>query len=107
MFVFYLVLVLVRLVRPRSMNVGILFGLVRSLVRLQPYSCMLVFYSTLVILLQPCSMYVVFYLVLVRPLFYVYVGIRIGEGGGISTLVQMIWRCSIYFVTVKPLVFVL
>ena len=107
MFVFYLVLVLVRLVRLCSMNVGILFGLVRSLVRLQPCSCMLVFYSNLVILLQPCSMYVVFYLVLVRPLFYVYVGIRIGEGGGISTLVQMIWRCPIYVVTVKPLVFVL
>ena len=31
----------------------------------------------------------------------------IGEGGGISTLVQMIRRCSIYVVTVKPLVFVL
>ena len=95
MFVFYLVLVLVRLVPPCSMNVGILFGLVRSLVRLQPCSCMLVFYSTLVILLQPCSMYVVFYLVLVRPLFYVYVGILGGGGGGISTLVQMIRRCSI------------
>ena len=106
MFVFYLVLVLVRLVPPCSMNVGILFGLVHSLVRLQPCSCMLVFYSTLVILLQPCSMYVVFYLVLVRPLFYVYVGI-LGGGGGISTLVQMIRRCSIYVVTVKPLVFVL
>ena len=106
MFVFYLVLVLVRLVRPCSMNVGILFGLVRSLVRLQPYSCMLVFYSTLVILLQPCSMYVVFYLVFVRPLFYVYVW-YIGGGGGISTLVQMVRLCSIYVVTVKPLVFVL
>ena len=104
MFVFYLVLVLVRLVRPRSMNVGILFGLVRSLVRLQPYSCMLVFYSTLVILLQPCSMYVVSYLVFVRPLFYVYVWYI---GGGISTLVQMVRPCSIYVVTVKPLVFVL
>ena len=104
MFVFYLVLVLVRLVRPCSMNVGILFGLVRSLVCLQPYSCMLVFYSTLVILLQPCSMYVVFYLVFVRPLFYVYVWYI---GGGISTLVQMVRLCSIYVVTVKPLVFVL
>ena len=46
MLVFYLVLVLVRLVQPCSMNVGILFGLVRSHVRLQPCSCMLVRYST-------------------------------------------------------------
>ena len=58
------------------------------------------------ILFQPCSMYVVFYLVFVRPLFYVYVW-YIGGGGGISTLVQMVRPCSIYVVTVKPLVFVL
>ena len=73
MLVFYLVLVIVRLVRPCSMNVGILFGLVRSLVRLvQPCSCMLVFYLVLV---QPCSMYILVF-------FF--------GGGGINTLVQMV-----------------
>ena len=52
-----------------------LFGLVRSLVGLQPCSCMLVLYSTLVTLVRPCSMYVGILFGLSMAMFNVYVGI--------------------------------
>ena len=104
MLVFYLVLVTVRLVRPCSMNVGILFGLVRSLVRLvQACSCMLVFYSVLVRQCSHVLFFLVFYLVLVQPCSMYILVFFFWGGGGISTLVQMVRPYS--FMLVFYLVF--
>ena len=57
MLVFYSVLIstLVRLVRPCSMHVGILFDV--STLSTAMFFCILVFYSVLVRLVRPCSMY--------------------------------------------------
>ena len=74
------------------MNVGILFVLVRLLVRLvQPCSCMLVFYSVLVRQHGHVLCMLVFYLVLVQPCsMYILVFWWGGGGVSISTLVQMV-----------------
>jgi len=72
------------------MNVGILFGLVRLLVCLQPCSGMLVLYSTHV---SMAMFYVCWYFIWSL---YGHVLCICCILGGISTLVQMVPPCSIY-----------
>ena len=85
------------------MNVGILFGLVRSLVSFSTaiflYVGILFSFSTSA---RPCSMYVGILFGLSTAMFFVYFGIWAG-GGVISTLVQMVRPYS--FMLVFYLVF--
>ena len=103
---------LVRLIRPCSMSAGILFGLsTGTLSATMFYECWyFIRFSTLASSLstamflyvgilfslstsaRPCSMYVGILFGLSTAMFYVYFGILVGRGGGvsISTLVQMV-----------------